>query len=121
VGDSHSVQGDGEVSGTAIEHSLSGTFRFTVHKGRKIAGPWAEDADYWIMMGIDWDLDRAMKFATQQVVDFLVQQKGFTVPKAFSFASIAVDFHAAEVVDGTQVVTGKIPKRLLEGHGPARR
>jgi acetamidase/formamidase len=55
------------------------------------------------------------------VVDFLVQQKGFTVPKAFSFASIAVDFHAAEVVDGTQVVTGKIPKRLLEGHGPARR
>ena len=34
TGDSHSAQGDGEVSGTAIEHSLSGIFRFIVHKGK---------------------------------------------------------------------------------------
>ena len=33
TGDPHSVQGDGEVSGTAIEQSLSGVFRFIVHKG----------------------------------------------------------------------------------------
>jgi acetamidase/formamidase len=115
VGDPHSVQGDGEVSGTAIEHSLSGTFRFKLHKGRTIKGPWAEDEDHWLMMGIDHDLDRALKLATVDVVNFLVREKGFTPSKAYSFASISVDFHAAEVVDGTQVVVGKIPKDVFKG------
>ena len=34
TGDPHGAQGDGEVSGTAIEQSLTGVFRFIVHKGR---------------------------------------------------------------------------------------
>ena len=38
TGDPHSAQGDGEVSGTAIEHSLTGMFRFTLHKGKTIHG-----------------------------------------------------------------------------------
>jgi acetamidase/formamidase len=113
TGDAHSVQGDGEVSGTAIEHSLSGTFRFTLVKGAGIDGPWAEDKDRWMMMGIDWDLDRAMRFSVKETIDFLTGEKGFTVPKAFSFASIAVDYEASEVVDRTQVVTGMIPKALF--------
>ena len=45
TGDSHSAQGDGEVSGTAIEHSLSGVFRFVLHKGKTIEWPRAEDDD----------------------------------------------------------------------------
>ena len=43
VGDPHSAQGDGEVSGTAIEQSLDGDFRFVLHKDRSIAGPRAEN------------------------------------------------------------------------------
>lgn len=113
VGDPHSVQGDGEVSGTAIEHSLTGTFRFILHKGKSLKGPWAEDDDYYIMMGIDHDLDRAMRFAVLEVVRFLVEEKGLTQAKAFSLASIGVDFAISEVVDGTQVVSGKIPKSLF--------
>jgi acetamidase/formamidase len=116
TGDSHSAQGDGEVSGTAIEHSLSGIFRFIVHKGKTIEWPRAEDATHYMMMGIDHDLDRAMRFATLEVVKFLVQEKGLTPAKAFSLASIAVDFHAAEVVDGTQLIVGKIAKDLFLKH-----
>jgi acetamidase/formamidase len=113
VGDSHSLQGDGEVSGTAIEQSLSGVFRFVVHKGKTIPGPRAETPTHWIMMGIDLDLDRAMQKATREVIDFLVAEKGLTPDKAFSLASIAVDFHVGEVVDLTQVITGEIPKSLF--------
>jgi acetamidase/formamidase len=112
TGDPHSVQGDGEVSGTAIEHSLAGTFRFTVHK-KSITTPYAENDDFYILMGIDHDLDRAMRLATLEVVKFLTEKKGLTPAKAFSLASIAVDFHNAEVVDQTQVVVGKIPKSLF--------
>ena len=113
TGDSHSAQGDGEVSGTAIEHSLSGVFRFVLHKGKTIEWPRAEDATHYMLMGIDHDLNRAMRLATLEVVKFLTEEKGLTPAQAFSLASIAVDFHAAEVVDGTQLIVGKIAKSLF--------
>jgi acetamidase/formamidase len=114
IGDPHSCQGDGEVSGTAVEHSLSGTFKVTLHKRVATELPWAENDDHWIIMGIHWDLDRAMRSAVEKTVDFLVTTQGRTVPKAYSFASIAVNYHNAEVVDRTQVVTGYIPKAVFK-------
>src|SRR5947209_8733712 len=61
TGDSHAVQADGEVDGTAIEASLTGTFQFIVHKGAGHAMTWprAEDANYYYAMGMDLDLDVA--------------------------------------------------------------
>lgn len=113
MGDPHSCQGDGEVSGTAVEHSCVGNFRITVMKNTETELPWAENETHWIMMGIHWDLDRAMRMAVEKTVDFLVTTQGLTVPKAYSFASIAVNYHNAEVVDRTQVVTGYIPKDVF--------
>ncbi len=113
VGDPHSVQGDGEVSGTAIEQSLSGDFRFVLHKGRTIDGPRAENATHHILMGIDLDLDRALRKAVVATVEFLVAEKGLTRPQAFSLTSIAVDFRVAEAVDLTQVVTAFVPKAVF--------
>lgn len=113
TGDPHGAQGDGEVSGTAIEQSLTGVFRFIVHKGVEISGPRAETDTHYMIMGIDLDLDRATRHATWEVVDFLVKEKGLTPAKALSLASIAVDFRVSEVVDLTQVVTGYIPKDIF--------
>ncbi len=113
TGDPHGAQGDGEVSGTAVEQSLTGVFRFVVHKGKTISGPRAETDTHYMVMGIDLDLDRAMRQATWEVVDFLVKEKGLTPAKALSLASIAVDFRVGEVVDLTQVVVGYIPKAIF--------
>lgn len=114
VGDPHGVQGDGEVSGTAIEQSLTGTFRLAVHKDRSLSMPRAETDTHYMLMGIDVDLDRAARNATWEVVDFLVEEKGLTPAEALSLASIAVDFRVSEVVDLTQVITGYVPKELFE-------
>jgi acetamidase/formamidase len=113
TGDSHGAQGDGEVSGNALEQSLTGVFRFVLHKGKAISGPRAETATHHILMGIDVDLDRAMRLAVAEVVNFLVTEKGLTPAKALSLASLTVDFHVAEAVDLTQVVAGKIPKSIF--------
>jgi acetamidase/formamidase len=118
-GDTHSAMGDGEVSGTAIEQSMTGTFRFIVHK-KTTPMPSAEDKDFFYLFGIDHDLDRATRKATQAVIDFLKEQKGFSTADAFSFASIAVDFVNSEAVDGTQVITGKVPKDLFGQQGQAQ-
>ena len=113
VGDPHSAQGDGEVSGTAIEQSMSGRFRFILHEDTSLSMPRAETDTHYILMGIDLDLDRALQQAVDEVVAFLVAEKGLTLDKALSLASIAVDFQVAEAVDLTQLVTGKIPKSLF--------
>ena len=113
VGDPHSAQGDGEVSGTAIEQSLTGLFRFVLHKDRPISTPRAETGTHYILMGIDIDLNRATRLAVTEVVSFLVEEKGLAPSKAYSLASIGVDFRVAEAVDLTQVVTGRIPKSLF--------
>lgn len=113
TGDPHGVQGDGEVSGNALEQSLTGVLRFVVHKDKTISAPRAETATHYVMIGIDLDLGRALRLAVVEVMTFLVKEKGFTHANALSLSSLAVDFHIAEAVDGTQVVVGKIPKSLF--------
>jgi acetamidase/formamidase len=113
TGDGHQVQGGGEVSGGALEQSLSGTFRFVLHKHKTIQGPLAEDDDFYTVFGIDHDLDRAMKLAVAKTVDFLISEKGLTPAKAQSLASLAADYNVAEAVDGTQIIVGKIPKSIF--------
>jgi acetamidase/formamidase len=113
VGDPHSAQGDGEVDGTAIEHSLTGRYRLIVHKGKSIALPHVETPTAYILLGIDVDLNRAMRIAVQQVVAFLETEKGMSPTDALALASVGCDFHVAEAVDLTQVVAGIIPKRVF--------
>lgn len=113
MGDSHMAQGDGECSQTAVEHSCSGTFRITLLKNERSVLPWAETDTDWLLMGIDWDLDRAMKIAVYQTIDFLERTQGMTAAQAYSLASVAVNYRVSEVVDRTQVVTGYIPKSIF--------
>ena len=113
VGDPHAAQGDGEVSGKAIEQSMVGVFRFVLHKNSLIEGPRAETADHHLIMGIDVDLDRALRKATENVVEFLVDRYKIRPSEAFSLARVAVDFTISEAVDGTQVVTGLVPKSIF--------
>ncbi len=120
TGDAHAAQGDGEVDGTAIETSLTPTFQFIVHKakGRNLTWPRAETATHYISMGVDRDLNVAMKAATQEAVNFLMQEKGLNARDAYQLASIAVDFRVAEAVNLNQVVYGMIPKNVFKKQAP---
>ena len=113
VGDPHGAQGDGEVSGLAIEQSMVGVFRFVLHKNMVVEGPRAETATHHLVMGVDVDLDRALRKATENVIDFLVVRHDIRPSEAFSIASVAVDFTISEAVDGTQVVKAFVPKTIF--------
>jgi acetamidase/formamidase len=116
TGDSHAVQGDGEIDGTAIEASLTATLQFIVHKGdgRSMHWPRAEDATFYYTMGMDLDLNRAMQEAAQETVAFLRDQKGMSTADAYALASVGVDFRVAEAVDAVQMVYGAIPKSIFK-------
>src|SRR5262249_24236808 len=105
--DPHFAQGDGEVALTAIEGSLRSAYRLTVLKaGDKrlpmkapMKNPFAETKDYWIPIGLNTDLDDAMKDATRQTVQFLNEKLGMDRATALAYASAGVDFQVSQVVD----------------------
>ena len=115
TGDSHGGQGDGEVDGNAIEASMAPTLQFIVHKGagKTMAGPRAEDAANFYVLGMDRDLNVAMRNAVKAAVAFL-EERGLTRSDAYSLASVGVDFAVAEAVDETLVIYGQIPKSMFK-------
>jgi len=115
TGDSHAAQGSGEINGTAIETSLAAVLQFVVHKGAGSAMKWphAEDADHYYVMGMDADLDAALRQAVQETIAFLQREKGLSPEDAYSLASVAVDYVVGEAVDQVQMVYGAIPKKIF--------
>jgi acetamidase/formamidase len=112
-GDGHAAQGDGEVDLTAIETSLTGTFRLDLIKGKTLRWPRAETATHWITLGLHENLDEAMKMAIRETIDFLSVEKGLSREDAYALASIAVDFEVTQVVDGVKGIHGMIPKAIF--------
>jgi acetamidase/formamidase len=113
VGDGHAAQGDGEVNLTAIETSMTGTFRLEVLKGQTLAWPQAETPTHWITMGLDADLNEAMRMAIRHTVQFLVERQGLSPEDAYALASIAVDFEVTQVVDQVKGIHAMIPKAIF--------
>ncbi len=66
TGDAHAAQGDGEISGTAIETANTAIFQFILHKGKTLASPRAETPTHYITFGLDPDLDNAMQLARRR-------------------------------------------------------
>jgi len=113
TGDSHAAQGDGEVTGTAIETADTCTLQFILHKGTHLAMPRAETAKDYISFGLDPDLNLAMKQAISQSIDFLKETRNIDIFNAYALCSIAVNYRVTQVVDATLGVHAMIPKRLF--------
>jgi acetamidase/formamidase len=117
AGDGHGVQGDGEVCINALEICLTGTFRLTLHKkaGAEplLTYPRAETATHFITMGMNEDLDLAMKQALRQMIAFICSRSNLSRQEAYQFCSLAVDFHVTQTVNGEKGVHGMLRKGLL--------
>jgi len=113
LGDGHAMQGDGEVTLTALETSLRGTVQATVRKGMHLKWPRAETPTHYIAMGLHPDLNQAAQLATREMVDFLVSEKGMNRDDAYILCSIAVDLHVTQLVDGTKGVHAMVAKSMF--------
>ncbi len=113
TGDCHAAQGDGEITVNAIETANVATLQFILHKGTKLAAPRAESPTHYITFGLDPDLDKAMRMAMIETVEFLKEKKSFDFFHAYTLASISVDFRVTQVVDKTLGIHGMIPKKLF--------
>ncbi len=115
IGDTHAVQGDGEVSGTALEAPTRIVLQLEVLKGhRPIEEPQYERHDFYAVTAFGETLDVAAKKATGFMIDYLVAEKGLERTEAYVLASLAGRLKIAEVVDVPHVlVTMKMPKDIF--------
>ncbi|MGE0846600.1 MAG: acetamidase/formamidase family protein [Flavobacteriaceae bacterium] len=140
VGDGHLALGDGEINGTALECSLTGTFRFELHKSgaeakpflRGLAGPLLETPGEFILHGFSYpdylrdlgqdaqaevykrsSLDRALRSAFRITRKFLMDAWGLGEDEAIAVLSTAVDFGITQVADGNWGVHAIIPKAMF--------
>jgi acetamidase/formamidase len=115
AGDAHAAQGHGEVDLTGIETGMRGRFQFIVRKDIKLRWPRAETPTHWMVMGLNPDLDEAMKIAVRETIDFITGKfPHLTREEAYMIASVAVDYHVTQVVDGTKGIHGMIPKSIFK-------
>jgi acetamidase/formamidase len=118
AGDGHGVQGDGEVCINALEMCLTGTFTLTLHKGGGpraplLTYPRAESATHHITMGMNEDLDLAMKQALREMIRLITSRTNLSREQAYQFCSLAVDFHVTQTVNGEKGIHGLLRKGLL--------
>ena len=114
AGDGHAAQGHGEVDSTAIETGLRGRFQLFVRKDLNLKWPRAETPSHWVVMGLHEELEQAMKMAVHETVDFIVGRfPQLTPEESYMIASVAVDYHVTQVVDGRKGVHGMIPKAIF--------
>jgi acetamidase/formamidase len=114
AGDGHGLQGDGEVCVNALEMCLTGTFTLILHKASPaLTYPRGETATHFISMGMNEDLDQAMKQALRQMIAFICSRSNLTPGQAYQFCSLAVDFRVTQTVNGEKGVHGMLRKGLL--------
>jgi acetamidase/formamidase len=117
AGDGHGVQGDGEVCINALEICLTGHFRLSLVKGGgprdpALKFPRAETKTHFITMGMNEDLDLAMKQALREMIAFICARTNLSDADAYQFCSLAVDFHVTQTVNGEKGVHGMLTMGL---------
>jgi acetamidase/formamidase len=114
TGDSHAVQGDGEICLTALETRMKEVrVQVILHKQKNFAWPVAETESHWITLGLDRDLNVAMTSAARNAIKFLATQAKISDLDAYALCSIAVSFRVTQVVDIVRGVHALIPKSIF--------
>ena len=110
LGDGHAAQGDGELTGDALETSMQVEFTVNLIKGQSIRGPRAENDEYLMAMGIGNSLPDAVQTATTQLVNWLRKDYKLDYNEAAIVLGTAVQYNIAELVDPLVHVVAKIRK-----------
>ena len=114
VGDGHALQGDGEVSGLALECPMERVvLRFDVERG-ELSMPRARTADGWITFGFHEDLNEAAAIALDGMLELMADRHGLGRKTALALASLVVSLRVTQMVNQAQGVHALLPHGVLE-------
>ena len=99
AGDGHAAQGDGEVSGTAIESPVEAMLTLDVRDDLPLEWPAARIEGAWLSFGFDENLGLAARIAVAGMLDLMVRELGLSRSDALGLASVVVDLRVTQVVN----------------------
>jgi amidase len=115
VGDGHAAQGDGELTGDALETSMQVEFTVKLLKGESTGNPRAENDDYLMSLGIANSLPEAVQSATTELANWLQRDYKLAPNETAIVLGTAMQYNIAELVDPLVHVVAKVRKEVLAG------
>jgi acetamidase/formamidase len=101
VGDGHAAQGDGEVSGMAIECPMDRVeIEFHLHDRPIIPTAHARLSAAWLTLGFSEDLNQATGDALEAMILLLQARHGLSKLDALALASVCVNMRITQIVNG---------------------
>ncbi len=121
-GDGHALQGEGEISGTAIEAPMTATLRVSVLKNQSLRAPVLDistkaytETEYRDFLGIGPDLFQAARDATRYAVDALAAHLVVEPFEAYAILGMVGELRIHEIVDQPNWVVGcMVPMRFFK-------
>jgi acetamidase/formamidase len=107
AGDGHAAQGDGEISGYAIETPTEATLTLEVDDLR-LEWPIARIDGAWLTFGFDEHLGRAAAIAVEGMLTLMTRELGVAGGDARILASVGVDLHVTQIVNGVMGVHAEL-------------
>jgi acetamidase/formamidase len=118
VGDGHAAQGDGELTGNALETSMDVQLTVDVIPGKSVPGPRLESATHVMAMGLDGSLDGAFRVATANMAAWLADDYKLTPSEIAQVFGTAAEYRVSEVADRNAGIVMKLSKERLRALAP---
>ena len=115
IGDGHAAQGDGELTGDALETSMDVEFTVNLIKGTSSGMPRAENDEYIMSLGIANSLPEAVQSATTELANWLQREHKLDPNEAAIVLGTAIQYNIAELVDPLVHVVAKVRKDVIAG------
>ncbi|HEY0753865.1 MAG TPA: acetamidase/formamidase family protein [Ktedonobacteraceae bacterium] len=114
TGDGHALQGDGEVSGVAIECPMERvSLTFALREDLHLTTPRAQTANAWITLGFHENLHEACLIALEAMLDLLGEYHHLPRTQALALASLVVDLRVTQIANGVLGVHAVLPHQVL--------
>jgi len=99
IGDAHAAQGDGELTGDALETSADVELTVDVIPGKRVPGPRVEGATHLFAVGLGGSLDDAFRIATSNMAAWLTDQYQLTPSEVAQVLGTVAEYRVTEVAD----------------------
>jgi amidase len=123
LGDGHAAQGDGEITGDALETSMDVVFTVDVLRDGltpSCEGPRAEDETSLIALGIADSMPAAVQKATSTLAEWIEHDYALTPDETSLILGMSIRYEIAELVDPLINIAARIDKATLSLIGPPR-
>jgi len=120
LGDGHALMGDGEINGNALETSMDVEFTVDVIPGKRLGFVRVETPTHIIAMGLEGDLDDAMRSATDNMAQWLASDYKLNPSEIAQVIGTAAEYKVSEVADRNSGIVLKLRKDVLETLRPPK-